>query len=708
MQPYPHSIHTDIVLVGGGHAHVAVLKAFGMKPEPGVRLTLVARDISTPYSGMIPGFIAGHYTHDECYMDLEPLCRFAGARLIHASANGIDPAARRLLFGDRPALRYDLISIDIGATTAVADIPGAVEYGLPIKPTAQSLARLAAMEPRLPIGAGIVIIGGGAGGSELALALAHRFRALCPKVTLATDTLHILPTHGKAVRERMARRLGVHGIQVLHAAPLKAVEADAAILADGRELPSDLTVLATGSAPAAWLGEAGLATDERGFLRVGQALQSTSHGGVFATGDIAAFGPRPLPKAGVHAVRQGTVLAENLRHAARGEPLKVFRPQAHFLSLLSCGEKRAIASYGPFAMEGRWVWRWKDKIDRRWMTKYHGLSDMSAGEPDAPPMRCAGCGAKVASDVLGRVLHRIDTGRTDGVILGAGDDAAVLQPPGRLLLQSADLLRAFVGDTYNFGRIATLHALSDLYAMGAVPHSALAHATLPYAEPGQMEDDLYQLLTGACAELRAAGAALIGGHSSEGPELNFGLTVNGFAERRTLWLKSGAKPGDALVLTKALGTGTLLSADMRCKARSAWMEAALAHMLTSNGAAVPVLRGYGARAVTDVTGFGLAGHLGEMLAASGVGASVKVSALPMLTGAVETLASAIESTLAPANRAQDPAMPAIAADPQTSGGLLATLPADRAEAAVRDLRAAGYANAAAIGQVVEGGGIAWA
>ena len=207
-------IETEIVLVGGGHSHVAVLRAFGMKPVPGVRLTLVARDAFTPYSGMMPGYIAGHYDHDQCYVDLGPLCQFAGARLIHAPATGLDPETRRLSVEGRPALRYDVLSLDIGSSTDIDDIPGALEHGLPIKPLDRFLVRLDAFEPNLVPGSPIVVAGGGAGGAELALALAHRLRHLRPQITLVTNTSSLLPAHAPAARFSMHKLLRRQGVTV--------------------------------------------------------------------------------------------------------------------------------------------------------------------------------------------------------------------------------------------------------------------------------------------------------------------------------------------------------------------------------------------------------------------------------------------------------------------------------------------------------------
>ncbi len=700
-------VTTEIVLVGGGHAHVAVVRAFGMKPEPGVRLTLVARDAFTPYSGMMPGHVAGHYDHDACHIDLGPLCQFAGVRLIHAPAIGLDPEARRLSIEGRPPLRYDLISLDIGSTTHISEIPGADACGIPIKPLDRFLERLEALERGLAFGAPICVAGGGAGGAELALALKYRLRHLNPTVTLVTDTSTLLPTHAPAVRRAMQRLLQRQGVSVITRNALAAVRPASVDLTDGTQLASAMTVLATGSAAPSWLAETGLALDYRGFIQVNESLVSVSHPNVFAAGDIACFTPRPLPKAGVYAVRQGPILAQNLRQAARGRLLLPFRPQRRFLSLLSGGGQFAVASYGGLAASGGWVWRWKDWIDRRWMQRYQVLPPMAAAKGKTP-MRCAGCGSKIGGDVLARVMAGLDMGTASGVVTGAGDDAAVLQPPaGQMLVQSTDHFRAFTGDAFRFGRVAAEHALSDLFAMGASAHSVLVQVTVPFAAPGIQEADLIQVLTGATEAVRAAGAALIGGHTAEGPELSLGLTVNGFAAETELWHKSGAEVGDVLILTKPLGVGIVLAADMQGKARSAWVEAAFAAMLRSNRHAVPVLRKFMAKAVTDVTGFGLAGHLVEVMHASGVGAVVQEGALPLLPGVADLIAAGVESTLAPSNSLAAPHAPAIAWDPQTSGGLLAAVPADCAAACVRALKDAGYPDAGVIGRCVEGGALAF-
>ena len=336
----------------------------------------------------------------------------------------------------------------------------------------------------------------------------------------------------------------------------------------------------------------------------------------------------------------------------------------------------------------------------------------------ANAIRCGGCGAKVGSTVLGRVVARLPVQRGDGVMLGldAPDDAAVLEvPDGKLLVQSVDYFRAFVDDPYLFGRIAANHALGDLYALGAQAHSALAIASVPFGREQIVEQTLFELMSGAVEVIGDAGAVLAGGHSSEGAELAFGLAVNGFVDPSKLLRKSGLRVGDALVLTKPIGTGTLLAADMRGRAKGRWIDGAVASMLLSNRAAADCLQRFGAKACTDVTGFGLLGHLLEMARASQVDVQLYIDDLPLLDGAAATIKSGIVSSLQAENLRLRRAVRdlgdagrhphyALLFDPQTAGGLLAGIAADRAADCIAALREIGYAGAVVVGNVMPAAG----
>jgi selenide,water dikinase len=352
------------------------------------------------------------------------------------------------------------------------------------------------------------------------------------------------------------------------------------------------------------------------------------------------------------------------------------------------------------------------------MRKYTALKFMAEETDTAAEgaMRCGGCAAKVPAAVLTRAIARLDPAAKAEVSLGLGspDDAAVVSFPGAPpLLQTVDFFRAMVDDPYLFGRIAANHALGDIYAMGGLPETALAIATLPPSLPAIMEQDLFHMLKGGTEVLEEAGAVLIGGHSAEGAELGLGFAVTGRTRPGHLLRKGGLRPGDRLVLTKPLGTGVILAAEMRGRASARSYEAAIAAMRQSGAAASFCLVTHGATACTDVTGFGLLGHLVEMLTASGMAARLDPSAIPALDGAAELLASGLTSSLHGGNAAAlaalaledadaDPGFAALLIDPQTAGGLLAGIPAERAADCVTELTRLGY-RAAAIGIVTASG-----
>ena len=344
----------------------------------------------------------------------------------------------------------------------------------------------------------------------------------------------------------------------------------------------------------------------------------------------------------------------------------------------------------------------------------HHLADQQAiKELSTLAMRCGGCGAKVGATVLSRVMQRLPEETRDDVLIGrdAPDDCAMLAvPEGKVMVQSVDYFRAFIDDPYTFGRIAANHALGDIFAMGADAQSALAIATVPYGREQIVEQTLSELMSGALDTLAPTGAVLAGGHSSEGAELAFGLTVNGLIARDALLRKGGMQPGDTLILTKPIGTGTLFAADMRGKAKGRWVDAAIQSMLVSNQAAAACLHRRGATACTDVTGFGLLGHLVEMTRASNTDVHLDLEAVPLLDGAEQTVAAGILSSLQPQNvrlrrAVRDPetlsghARYPLLFDPQTAGGLLASVPADAAAACLDELHQLGYAHAAIIGRV---------
>ena len=773
---------TDLVLIGGGHSHAIALKKFAMNPLPGVRLTLITDVYHTPYSGMLPGYVAGLYNFDQCHIDLRPLAKYAGARIFVDRAIGLDLDKNLVICANRPSVPFDLLSIDIGSTPASLTIPGAIEYAIPVKPISKFLSywhqitAAVAQSPAKKMRIGIV--GGGVGGVELAFSVQSHLHRIYENARQPTDNLELhlfqrgrrlLPERHHWVGKRVEEILKSRGVALHLQENVGEVSQDCNLPADGRmndrkiqdssgqnfdlstdadmndsqtlhrtpntehrtpkiihcdsglKIECDILFWVTQASAAPWLEKAGLATDGSGFILVNDKLQSISHPRVFAAGDVATMVNHPRPKAGVFAVRQGKPLFENLQRALLEKSLKSFVPQKKFLILIGTGDERAIASrgaigFGPHSL----LWRWKDHIDRKFMDKFSNLKmegrrqKAEGRRKDMSIMHCAGCGAKVGSTVLSKALNRIQQPtQKDDVLIGidAPDDAAVVRvPPDKVMVQTIDYFRGLLDDPYLLGKITANHCLSDLFAMGAMAQSGLAIATIPYAPPSKQEDTLYQLLLGATEVLNEAGAVLMGGHTTEGEELAFGLSCNGLASSEELLHKGGMQPGDVLILTKALGTGILFAADMRLLAKGRWIESAISSMLVSNQNAGKLLLEYSATACTDVTGFGLVGHLLEMVKVSQVAVELEIEAIPILPGVGESLQQGIFSSLYPENLrvsasiqnreqvSKHPFYPLLF-DPQTSGGLLAAVPAESAEACLNALQRE-YFESRIIGRVV--------
>lgn len=367
-----------LVLVGGGHAHVQVIRALAEHPEPDLSVTLVTDRLLTPYSGMLPGHIAGFYSHAGMHIDLGRLARVSGVSLVPSAANGIDRASRHVRTDDGRTIPYDILSLNTGVTPDLSGIAGAEQHGIAVKPISTFLERLDALlaDAARPDGPRrIVVVGGGAAGIELAFALKARLRRIETArrpfwIAIAAGN-RLVPTLNAGVRRRVRAALAREGITMIDAFRVVDINADGIRAADGRFIEADAVLVSTAAKAPDWLGETGLATTTGGFLAIAPTLASISDPAIFAVGDCATVISDPMPKAGVFAVRQGQALTGNIRRALRGEPLAPHRPDRNFLTILMTGDGSAIAGRGAWlAVEGRWVWRWKDWIDQRFMQRF--------------------------------------------------------------------------------------------------------------------------------------------------------------------------------------------------------------------------------------------------------------------------------------------------------------------------------------------------
>ncbi len=371
----PDSRH--LLLVGAGHASIAVLRDLARAPLPGLRLTVLTPATDLAYSGMLPGIVAGDTDAAAGRIDIARLAAAAGATLCLDRATGIDPDARRVLRAGGSPLGYDLLALDAGAPPAAPES----DRVIPVRPPDALLARLPELDAASsgPAPFRLAVVGGGAAGVYLAFAFAHRLRArraaagadpAALSLTLLPGPSGLLPGLPRRAARLVAARLAVCGIALGPPARAGIPQAGHIPLDDGTSLPADAVVWAAGAAAPAWLRGGSLALDAAGFVAVAPTLRSRSHDTVFAAGDIAGFGALGVPKSGLYAIRQGKVLAENLRRALAGQRLRRFRPQRAALYLLATGPDHAIGTRNGLVVSGAWVRRWKDRIDRRFIAAY--------------------------------------------------------------------------------------------------------------------------------------------------------------------------------------------------------------------------------------------------------------------------------------------------------------------------------------------------
>lgn len=725
---HPRLPKHQIVLLGIGHTNAHVLRMWKMQPIKDAGLVCVSNAFYSTYSGMMPGVLAGQYPSERMQIDLARLCSSAGARLIVGEVTGLEPAKQQLVFADRPALPFDVLSVGIGSIPSRGNIQFDDEAPvLSIKPMQTFLSRLAerisAVEATADRPLHVVVVGGGVGGVEICFCLPNYLQKQMTEPHYQISLIDgggAIPKGAASRTSQIAQaQLESRGVQLHLKQRVARVSADRVHLVSGDKLDADIVLWATGAVAPALLNKFGLPLDERGFLRTDHTLRTTAGHPVFAVGDTGTIDDEHLAKAGVYAVRQGPVLLDNIENLLLSQPLENYRPQRRFLKLLNTADGQAIAEYGSRAFRGRWAWRLKDFIDSRFMDKYqdYSLAMMAPEEPDLEAelqMRCAGCGGKIGSTVLSQVLKRLDTESSinnENVLIGLNqpDDVAVVRSSGDQLAVTTDFFSAPVDDPYTTGRMAALNSISDIYAAGATPTAALAMVTIPHGDRQVQEQLLFELLDGSLRVLREHDIALVGGHTIEGAQLTLGFTVLGHPNADAINAKADLNVGDQLILTKPLGSGILLAAQMQALCRGEWLESLLNVVVTSNRDAATVFQDNGVSALTDVTGFGLAGHLLEMLKSSAVAAELTLKDVSLLPGVAELISEGIESTLSPANRDAEQEIkvsepnrrtPEYAAlfDPQTCGGLLAGVANADVANALAAFQDAGI-DAAVIGQV---------
>lgn len=717
-----------VVLLGIGHTNAHVLRKWKMKPLENAELVCVSNFPTSTYSGMLPGVLSGQYPPEEMEIDLVRLCASAGVRLILDEVVGVDPVEQQLLFRNRPSLAYDALSIGVGSVPTFGDVEIADDNPLiSVKPMQTFLSRLrdrleAFGEDRNPR---VAVVGGGIGSIEIALCLDQRMKTNPSSLGLGSGKqceICLITGGGRvgaglleSTRDKIESHFQRRGINAIAGSRVAEVTPSGLILKNGATQAADIVIWATSAVAPPILKALSLESDERGFVLTKSTLQSLSSDQIFAVGDSGTIQNQGLVKAGVYAVRQGPFLWDNIRRLLENRKPVSYVPQTGFLKLINTADGHAIGEYKNRSFQGRWCWALKNRIDLKFMKMYQDYSPMEMGgaEASADPeelMRCLGCGGKIGSKLLGEVLKELEVPTHEDVIIGLEnpDDAAVIRTHGDQVTVTTDFFASPMDDPYLVGQIALLNSASDCCVMGAQPTSALAIVQLPLGHPRAQLQVMRELMAGSVAELKKMNATIVGGHSIEGPRLTAGFTVLGrqLTDPKT---KGMLEEGDLLVSTKPLGTGVLLAALMQGMLPGRSYLPLVNTMLLSNYIAIRLIQDYQISAITDVTGFGLAGHLAEMLKASGKSATIRMDQVRLLPGCQTLIDAGIESTLAPDNRLVsdkvqfigDVASPANAAlfDPQTSGGLLFGIAETRLAEVMGFLGDEGFGETCVVGEV---------
>ena len=704
----PKQLH--LVLIGGGHAQVQLLKSLGMRPIEGLAVTLITDVLNTPYSGMLPGFIAGEWCEDDIHIDLTKLASFAGADFIHGAVQAIDADNKQLHIADRPAMSYDMLSINCGAVPELEVIEGASENAIAVKPIAHFIKKI---PDQLSDNQPLNIIGAGLAGLELAFSFYMKYESQSPDIHIFSRSNSLLPKMPKSAARTLSSLCKRKKITIHYGKEVTKITDQKILTHDGQSYPSGLNFVVTSVKPPPFIASLGKACDADGFISVKATLNSDIYPDIFATGDVANVIGAKREKAGVFAVRAGAILVKNIRRYIHNEPLLQWRPQKRYLALINTGQENAIAIRNGLSLSGRWAWRLKNRIDLAFMRRFKELPVMNMTPPTPLPryqaqgfdthdaifadMRCSGCAAKASATLLEDAMSAAckiakSLGATHEYLPKErviSDDASPTIVPEAPLIHSFDSLKQMIADPFLFAQIAANHALSDLYVAGATPLWAQAHLNLQEASERRQKDNATQLLSGALMALSGAQTQLIGGHTSQSLETSLGFAVSGAQSLHFADFEDGQDY--VLLCTKGLGTGIALAAYQRQILSSHAYDETIQTMLLSNQQAATACFQAGAIAMTDITGFGLARHAQNLLNRFDKPLSVRLSltALPVISHLHNLWATGLKSSSYANNQMAVTlhATPSAAQherfgllfDPQTSGGILALVPQSKAD-----------------------------
>lgn len=688
------------------------------------RITLVNPSTEQLYSSMLPGLISKNYSFDESSIDLIKLTLSAKCRFFRDTLVAIKPDKKIILFKERGYIEYDILSLSTGSDTKI--IPGSKNSNfLNLKPFHSFLFDFEAWinsfrcnKQRLRIG----VIGGGIAALEIILAVKARLESHIKKRAFHTKLDIFFLTKEKSLFESLnfllkkqcLKTVNENKITVVPSFLASKIIGNHVFTPEGNSFQLDLGILATGPSPQPWTKMSGLPLCENGFIRVNNDLTCEHFENIFVTGDAASLHGYPkLPKSGLIAVRQGQTLVKNIRKKLDKKPLLPYKPQVLQLSLIRTAADDAIVSYSQLALKGAIFWHLKNFIDLNFINKFKSFKKMKKNETLQTGLqieRCGGCGSKVGANILRGVLEEFKNDQSFSNIGDMDEDAGFsISYSDKLNLHTIDGFRQLIDEPYDMGVITAHHSVSDITAMGGTPKTALALVGVTLNDEKLMKNDLRLALRGLLDGLKAYSVKVIGGHTNEAESISLGLAINGVIDEDRIIKKNGIQLGDRIILTQAIGAGVIFAGLMVGHTKGKWLNQVI-NEIKQRKDNISDFIGKFANGCTDVTGFGLVGHLAEMTKNNPYGIIINLEKIPFFEGAEELSSNKVKSSLFPQNIdvlyevsrniKNDPRFD-LCFDPQTAGGFLLSIKADKANHCVETLRKLGYSRCCEIGAVVD-------
>lgn len=630
----------QLVLIGGGHANVQVLRKLCMNEYRGLNIILISEGYEAIYSGMTPGYIKKFYSLEDISIDLQRLCFNAGATFIKDKVIKLDCKNQIIYLNDNPSISYDVLSINSGSISNNQTISIDEESNIiSAKPISSFVSKLKEIDDIIKKSSKkkISIIGGGVAAFELSFALYKRYDEnisldIISDQILAEKNLNISTINRlKKIANNLSIKLILNQVITINKSEI--------VLDNEDKIQSDCVLLSTGASLPDWLEKSDLEKTEN-FISVNHQLQSLNHKNIFVTGDAATIKNYKRPKSGVMAVRQGEVLKKNLFLFLLKKPLKKFKPQNNWLYLIGTHKNSAVLNYFNFSFSGNWCWQLKKIIDLNFMRKFSfsGQNDMNKKiynlnnfKDYTPKMYCQGCGSKVSKNTLINYLSNQNNNKELS-------DSTEIKFEQSAVLQTIDHIKLFKSiNPYDFGIISYLHSQNDILSAGGSVHSLSVSIGVPFSENLVESFYLEYFMRGIQIEASKDDANLAAGHSYQTEEPSVTITMNGSIKQKSN--KYLANEGNLIYLSKPLGTGYLLAAYFQNSQLLSIsdFEKLLRSLKTSNDSAAKSGFSYGSQLMTDISGFGLASHLGDICQSSNLSAQINLKNEILINNKLEIL-----------------------------------------------------------------------